>query len=209
MAKRAKNPDQGVLFGNGMGPPREPPRPPMKPGSPKTNLFSAVRLSIQDSRSVHGSLAKVLASHGIRGKMRRADLLHLSLFSLPPRTSEEVLNRIFQNIDLLQLPAFDVRFDSVMSFANANGACVLLGDEGMEPVHKLRKLLIRAIFGEDISLKGSFKPHMTVCYDPAHELEKTAIPPMSFRGAELVIIRSYVGLSHHEVLHSWPLNGEG
>ncbi len=209
MAKRARNPDQGVLFGDGMEPPRKPPRPPMRRESPQINLFAAVRLSIEDSQFVHDFSARELASHGIRGKMRRADLLHVSLFRLPPMTSDEVLNRIYKHIDTLQLPAFDVRFESIMKYANTKGAYVLVGDQDMKPVRKLRELLFKAIFGEGSSLKGSFDPHMTVCYDPAHELKKTAISPVSFRAAELVIIRSHVRRSHHEVLRSWPLNGEG
>ncbi len=209
MAKRAKNPDQGVLFAHEKKPPIEPPRPPTLSGLPRINLFAAVRLSIQDSRFICDFSAKVLSAHGIRGRMRRADLLHLSLFRLPPGTSDEVLSRIFEYIDPLQLPAFDVHFESVKKYKNTGGACVLVVGEGLEPIRNLRELLIKAIFGENITLKGGFEPHMTVCYDPAHELKKTEIPHISFRGAELVIIRSHGGLSRHDVLRSWSLNGEG
>src|SRR5690606_16508570 len=102
--------------------------------------------------------------------------------------------------DKIAMEAFDVSFDRVMSFRGSN-AFVLTGEGvGVAPLHELHRRIGAelAVFG--YSLKGSFKPHVTMLYDRRMAPTTKLSHPIGWRVKELVLVLSHQGLTRHDYL---------
>jgi 2'-5' RNA ligase len=111
----------------------------------------------------------------------------------------------------LTAAAFDICFDRAISFNAKSGfdadrfPVVLLAnavsrDRTVDLWEELGQSLKRSIGKR----AGQIEPHMTVAYDP-RQISEQAIPPIRWRVHEVVLVRSFVGLTRHVVIHRHPL----
>jgi 2'-5' RNA ligase len=195
------------LFGDVPAPaPR--PRQSRQPASPPQHTwFFAVRPSVADAARIDALAEKLLASHGIVGKRIGPERLHITLELVGHDVDESVVDAACRAADLLRLPAIDVRFDAATTFSAPSGPFVLLGVDGLDEVRKLRTALGCALADHGFTPARAYEPHMTLCYDPRNRVERISVDPIGFQIAEFALVKSHIGLSRHEVLRVWPLNG--
>lgn len=103
---------------------------------------------------------------------------------------------------------FQVVLDSVASFTRKrrNMPVVLLGAEGLHAVADLQQRLLAALVAAGLIAKPEppFTPHLTLLYDD-QPVPPSPIEPVSWRTQELLLVRSLLGRSRHEVLARLPL----
>jgi RNA 2',3'-cyclic 3'-phosphodiesterase len=111
---------------------------------------------------------------------------------------------------MIDLPAFDLCFDCVLTFTgNARGLrplpCVIKAapDVGFRELHRSLGLAMR-----DCGLaveSWSVTPHITMFYDPV-VIEERHVEAIRLRAREFVIIHSHIGSGRrYELLGSWSL----
>lgn len=171
----------------------------------KFSWFFALRPLADDAQRVFTLAENLLASKGIMGARITPDRLHITLEWIGDDVEENVITRACQAADTIAFGAVEATFTSAKTFPAPSGPCVLLGKEGLNDVRKLRATLAAAMAAYDFKAPRAYEPHMTLCYDRVHRLPITAIEPVTFRVTEFVLVKSYLGLSRHEVVRTWPL----
>nr|WP_217445574.1 2'-5' RNA ligase family protein [Burkholderia metallica] len=136
--------------------------------------------------------------------------LHITLGSLGDfaYVPGAMLARARAVADRVDARSFSVRFDKIISFNGRPGhePLVLIGRTGLEDLIEFRRQLRRALKREaGLSiLPAGFTPHVTLLYG-AHRPDEYRIEPMTWTVSELVLIDSWLGKSHYDVLGRWPL----
>jgi 2'-5' RNA ligase len=195
---------QQDLFGAAAPAPKA--RQQQKPSArPQHTWFFALRPSEEEARRIHAQAERLLAAKGVAGKRIDPERLHITLELVGHDVDESVVALACRAADTIHFPALDARFDAVMTFSAPSGPCVLSGLQGLDEVRKLRTDLVCAMADHGFTPPRNYEPHMTLCYDPRQRLPRTAIEPVSFRAVEFALVKSYIGLSRHEVLRTWRL----
>ena len=103
---------------------------------------------------------------------------------------------------------FDVAFDTVASFTRKrrNMPLVLLGGRDALGLEHLQQPLLAALVAAGMVARPEphFTPHLTLLYDDI-PLAPQPIEPVGWCVAELLLVRSLLGRSRHEVLARLPL----
>ncbi|KWO36957.1 2'-5' RNA ligase [Burkholderia sp. MSMB1459WGS] len=110
--------------------------------------------------------------------------------------------------DRVDVPPFSVRFDKIISFNGRPGhqPLVLLGRAGLENLIDFRRQL-RRVLKRDAGLSilpSGFTPHVTLLYG-ARRPDEYRIEPITWTVFDFVLIDSWLGKSHYDVLGRWPL----
>ncbi len=195
------------LFGDVPAPARPPQR--RAPGSqPRHTWFFALRPGAEDAARIDAFAARLLAAHGVTGKRIGPDRLHITLDLVGHDVDQETVEAACRAADAVHVPALDVRFDAVATFAAPSAPVVLLGAAGLDAVRGLRSALGYALADQGFRPPPAYEPHMTLAYDPRHHVARTPAAPPGFRAAEFALVKSHIGFSRHEVLRTWPLASE-
>ena len=197
------------LFGD-VPPPQRPrqARTAPRPAQPRHTWFFAVRPDADDAVRLDALGADLMASHGVSGKRTGPERLHVTLDLVGhDDLAPNLMDAACRAADAVRLPAFDVRFDAVLSFDAPSAPFVLVGGTGLDAMRALRVELACALADQGFKLPLPYEPHMTLCYDPRHRVTRTAIAPVVFRASTFSLVRSHIGQSRHEVMRSWPLGG--
>nr|WP_217444565.1 2'-5' RNA ligase family protein [Burkholderia metallica] len=139
-----------------------------------------------------------------------AECLHITLGSLGDfaYVPGAALARARAVADRMDVPSFSVRFDKIVSFNGRPGhqPLVLMGRAGLEDLIDFRRQLRRALKQEaGLSiLPASFTPHVTLLYG-AQRPDEYRIEPGTWAVFDFVLIDSWLGKSHYDVLGRWPL----
>lgn len=152
---------------------------------------------------------------GVRGKFRRADLLHVTLCDVGTYRNGlrehhvEAAKQVCESVAALSAPA-QIAFNQVMTFSGREGRhpLVLCGgyeNSGLQSIHDLLLAgLVR--LGFSIGANSNFNPHITLAY--AKELvDQVPVKPIRWTASEVLLVHSLVGKSEYRVLGSWPLLG--
>lgn len=172
---------------------------------PLHTWFFALRPTADDARRIQAFAEGLLSSQGITGKNTGAERLHITLELVGHDVETGVLEAACRAADAMHHSAIDVRFDAAMTFSAPSGPFVLLGDDGLEAVRRLRTTLACVMADQGFAPVRSYEPHMTLAYDPRHRKPRVPISPIGFRATEFALVKSHIGFSRHEVLRIWPL----
>jgi len=167
--------------------------------------FFALRPAIEDALRIHAVATALLGETGVSGKRIDPDRLHVTLELVGHDVDDATVDAACRAADTIRMPAIEARFDAIMTFSAPSGPCVLLGGEGLDDVRALRTDLAMAMADRGFSPSRAYEPHMTLGYDPRHRLPRTSIEPVRFAATEFALVKSYIGLSRHEVLRTWRL----
>jgi 2'-5' RNA ligase len=198
------------LFGDVPAPaarPRETRKVRPQAAPPQHTWFFALRPAVPDAARLDAFAEELLTSHGVTGKRVGAERLHITLELVGHDSDERVVEAACRAADTVRFPAIDAGFDAAVTFSAPSGPFVLLGDDGLEAVRELRTALGCAMAEHGFTPQRSYEPHMTLGYDPRHRVERISLDPIGFQIAEFALVKSHIGLSRHEVLRVWPLNG--
>ncbi|KVD98959.1 2'-5' RNA ligase family protein [Burkholderia anthina] len=136
--------------------------------------------------------------------------LHITLGSLGDfaYVPDATLARARAVADRMDGPSFSVKFDRIISFNGRPGhqPLVLMGRVGLEHLIDFRRQLRRALKQEaGLSiLPAGFTPHVTLLYG-APRPDEYRIEPITWTVFDFVLIDSWLGKSHYDVLGRWPL----
>ena len=206
--------DQMSMFDTLPPAPPAPPIPasPMPDGAPHAPhaLFFAVLADAQGAMGLHEHAERLHRQLGIGGKLLEPGRLHVSLHAvgayLDVRPDADIA-RWCCAAAAVSCEPFEVVFDQVASFGGQGNPLVFKSSNeadraGFVALHLALGMMLADV-GEQIKTR-SFTPHMTLSYRGKRVVE-TAIEPVRWRPAELVMIDSHVGAHLHEVLGRWPL----
>lgn len=147
-------------------------------------------------------------THGLTGKPRRADQLHISLVGV--RRDEGAERGAAAAAATVRAQAFDLTFDRMVSFRNGETKpLVLLCREGADRVIDLERRIVEALNGIGLRVprRAGFVPHCTLLYDsklvPEMRLDRPIVVPVT---AFHLLHRSDNGRLRRSV-GSWPLPG--
>lgn len=170
-------------------------------------LFFAFRPGAEAAAEILRIGRKLDEQLAIGGRLMLTERLHITLHVLGEYDEvpqADVIAAIRAG-DSVTADAFDVVFDRAMTFPGP-AAYVLRVGEGTEQLMAFwQKLGITLIPGR-VFKKSAFTPHMTLSYKGRTVLEH-AIEPIRWTVEELVLIKSHVGRTHHEVMGRWSLKG--
>lgn len=137
---------------------------------PVDNLFFAVLPDVGAAAKIADLAKRLRRVHGLSGKPTPARRLHVTLYGLgwfAALSQEEIETaRSFGNAVIA--PSFAVEFNCVMSFKHPREKpFVLVGDNGVAGLVKLRNLLAASIAKKALSIPtfGGFVPHITLLRD--------------------------------------------
>ena len=193
------------LFGDVPAPAPRPSQPRKAAAQPLHTWFFALRPSAEDAARIDAIASGLRAAHDITGKPVGPERLHVTLELVGHDVDAIRVEAALRAADTLHHQAFDVCFDAAMTFSAPSGPFVLLGDEGLNGVRELRRVLAYAMADQGFSPVRSYEPHMTLGYDARHRAPRVPIVPIEFRATEFALVKSHIGLSRHEVLHTWQL----
>ena len=152
---------------------------------------------------------------GVRGKFRRADLLHVTLCHVGTyrnglrESHVKAAKHVCENVAAVSHPV-EIRFDRVMTFRGAEGRhpFVLCGGDDPSGLHSIHDRLLGGLvkLGFPIGANSNFNPHLTLAYakEPVHEVP---VKPIRWTAGEIVLVHSLVGKSEYRVQGRWPLLG--
>lgn len=102
---------------------------------------------------------------------------------------------------------FDLLLDH-LSFSNRSAA--LRPSRAVPLLTDLQRSVADAMRGAGVALRPSwsFSPHQTLFYR-AGRPEQRKVQGFSWRVEQFVLLCSHVGHTHHEILGTWPLKGDG
>lgn len=175
----------------------------------KNRLFYAIR---PDDRAGELALAAARAlreRHGLRGKIFRADRLHMTLCTFyEGKTLPAALIELAKRAgSAAKAKPFVVSLDTALSFDNKplSRPLVLSGVRGTAELTNFRRLTLAGAMRDNslgALLHDRFVPHMTVLYDD-RLVRPEPVEPISWVAHELSLIHSHVGLTRHDVLARW------
>lgn len=157
------------------------------------------------------AIAKALRSqHGLRGKPLHTDRFHVTLHHLGDYAGlpGDLVAKAGQAAMRVDLPAFEVAFDSASSFSRQprNRPFVLRGDAGVASLQNLQSELGKgmAACGMARLVEHKFTPHATLLYDD-RAVAPQPIEPIAWTVREFVLVHSLLGKTEHRILGRWPL----
>jgi 2'-5' RNA ligase len=203
VARAAADPHQ--LWLDLDGTPREP------TGLTLDSVFFAIRPDLAAAAQIAGVAEALKRQHGLRGRRRPTEILHVSLLGLGKyeELSGEFIRRVKQAASTIRLARFVVALDRVMSLGQQeNRPFVLCGEEGVVGLVALRQALYAAMAGTGLKLRvpSHFMPHLTLLYDRKSVPEMILDEPLTWAVNDFALVHSRHGKSDYEYLGNWPLH---
>lgn len=204
----------GGLPAAGKRPVRAAPGLPQRRG--KDGLLFLLRLGPLARSQARDLAARVHSEHGLRGRLIKPQLLHVTLHPFGEFDADDwplaIVDAAIAAGDSLDWRSFGVVFDRVMSFDRrmAREPVVLVGDERrMAPLLAFQHALGEAMHKEGVGeyVRRFLTPHVTLLYDE-RRLQKQEAEPIAWTVREFELVRSYVGETRHETLGKWRARDE-
>jgi 2'-5' RNA ligase len=186
-----------------------------KTADPEPNRYSVFFAIFPDHHTAQQIIElgnTLLQIHGLHGRLRPLNHLHVSLFSLGnfsdvPETLVETVGLICKPFTAAALP-FEIKFNRALSFRGkpGNNPLVLIDAQENNGVRHLYKLLTAEFskYVRSTSSTTNFMPHLTLLYDK-HELTPQPVEQVSWIVKEIVLVRSEVGATKYQWLGRWAL----
>jgi 2'-5' RNA ligase len=177
----------------------------------RNRLFFAIYPEAEAARRAYALGEDLRRTHGLRGKVRGVDRLHVTLLFLNDFEDEaaDVVAAAGEVAASLKAEPFEVEFDCVMSFPRkSNRPLVLRGGGALGPLEAFQRRLEEALCSRFVLAPGSYAPHLTLLYDD-RKVSRRPIEPISWTVREFALVRSLLGQSRHVTVARWPLQTGG
>ena len=179
--------------------------------TPTDRLFFAVFPDAGTAARISGLAQQLRGEHGLKGRALAPERFHVTLqflgdhAGLPP----DMVTSARGAAATVRMPAFDVSFDSVMSFHRpGKRPFVMRGGAQLAALAGLQQALGASMRDAGLGrwVQPHFTPHLTLLYD-THPVERQAVEPISWTAREFVLMHSLIGKKTHLPLGRWPLQG--
>ena len=164
-------------------------------------LFAALRIPDDVAREI----AWVRDAYRLAGTFVREDRLHVTLgwFGDHARLPADIVGQAMAAVSAISLAACHVILDRLVGSASS---IALAPSEPVRGLERLQRELVAVLVQAGLPLVPGwrFSPHVTAAYSRSARFG-AAIDPISWRAEEVVLIRSLIGATRHDVLGRWPL----
>ncbi|MBU9607913.1 RNA 2',3'-cyclic phosphodiesterase [Burkholderia multivorans] len=173
-------------------------------------LFFAVQLDPHTAARIADAARRLWPDAARTGHWVDTVRLHVTLHSLgefmhiPP----DVIARARDAAQRVRAEPFDVSFDRIVSFSGRSDdrPWVLTVTDVSHELIDLQRQLVEALKRTGLRPpRTSFTPHVTLRYDRSRRAPHT-IEPIAWTVSEFVLIDSWLGKTHHDVIGRWPLD---
>lgn len=167
-------------------------------------LFFAAIPDAETAEKIARRAAVWRARHGLTGRLLKAASFHVNLASVHEGTGLPDAGDIddwMARARELHMPAFEVGFDRLTSFAN--GALVLTGEEATFGLEVLQQRLSDSLDDTPRPARR-YTPHVTLLHDGRH-IEAEPVDPIAWTVREIVLVHSPVGQTTHRYVSRIPL----
>lgn len=176
-------------------------------------VFFAIQPPETSRRAIANLSARLRKTHALFGKAIQPRNYHVSLWAPGRRLRalEDPVSAMARAADTVLMQPFEIEFDSAMGFSRNEGSIfdshpyVLTTSLNDSPIHQFRHKLERAMRVAGFAASSSFKPHLTLAYDPTRCPVLESVSSISWTVDEFVLIQSVFGKGRHVVLARWPL----
>ncbi|EOH6075405.1 2'-5' RNA ligase family protein [Burkholderia cenocepacia] len=178
---------------------------------PEHRLFFAVMPDPGTATRMTEQRARLGSDVRISGRPLHAERLHVTLYSLGDfvHVPEVVVERACFAATTIDVPPFGVTFDQMLRFNGRPGhrPFVLTGSDGLDALVMFQRSLVEALRGTRLRISGtSFTPHVTLLYGDG-KFSRCDLEPVTWTVNEFVLIHSWLGKTHYDVIGRWPLTG--
>jgi len=176
-------------------------------------LFFALRPDEETAERIARFATAEHEARGLKPRLRPSRIFHITLhyfgfFEAEP--DAELVALASRAASEVVWPAFDLSFDCFRSWGKERSSkhpFVLTGDQGLEGVRELQDALVERLMAHGLGRSDlDYVPHLTLRYD-----KRTAPDwPVDLPGwiaSEFVLVKSPQGLTRHDVIARWPLQG--
>ncbi|WP_144898285.1 2'-5' RNA ligase family protein [Luteimonas cucumeris] len=181
-----------------------------EPPQPTDRLFFAVFPDATAAAAIADIAQALRSQQHLQGKPLRSDRFHVTLHHLGDYAGlpQDVVAKAGQAAAAVDMPAFEVAFDSAASFSghSRHHPFVLRGDDGVVAVRELQRRLgaCMATAGLGRLVRPAFTPHVTLLYEERMVAMQT-VDRIAWIAREFVLVHSLLGRTEHRVLGRWPL----
>lgn len=180
---------------------------------PGHKLFLALRPDEETAERIARVSTREHEARGLMPRLRPSRVFHITLHYFgycdgePDARVVELASRAASE---LIGPAFDLSFDRFASWGEEGAGLhpfVLTGGQGLAAVRELQAALVARLVAHGLAAPlRPYEPHLTLRYDkrpaPAWGIE---LP--GWIAGEVVLVESPQGVTRHEVIARWPLQG--
>ena len=176
-------------------------------------LFFALRPDEETAERIARFATAEHEARGLQPRLRPSRIFHITLHYFGRFEGDldaQLVGEAMRAASEVVWPAFDLGFERFASWGRASARqhpFVLTGGQGLEAVRELRDTLVERLVAHDLPAPtGDYEPHLTLRYDkrpaPAWPVE---LP--GWIASDFVLVQSPQGLTRHEVIARWPLQG--
>lgn len=176
-------------------------------------LFFALRPDEETAERIARFATAEHEARGLKARLRPSRIFHITLhyFGYSEGEPDERLVELARRAAAeLVRPAFDLAFDRFESWGGESSArhpFVLTGGQGLEAVRELQAALVERLVAHGLAApERDYEPHLTLRYDK----RRAPAWPVDLPGwvaSEFVLVKSPQGLTRHDVIGRWPLQG--
>jgi RNA 2',3'-cyclic 3'-phosphodiesterase len=188
----------------------------LPPPKPTDRLFFALFPSKEAIPQIVKTAQQLRDEHALTGKSLSNDRLHVTLHHVGDYAGglpDGVVEAAKEAASKIEMLAFEVTFDRVMSFAGSpkNKPFVLRGNEGQDgglaALMGFQKAFYLAMCRAGLQgprSNAKFAPHVTLMYD-SQGVPEQAVEPISWSAHDFVLVHSLIGQTKHIHLGRWPI----
>jgi len=176
-------------------------------------LFFALRPDEATAERIARVVTAAHEARGLKARLRPSRIFHITLHYFGYTEGEpdaRIVDLASRAAAEVVRPAFNLGFDTLASWGDtgtSRHAFVLTGGQGLEAVRELNEALVERLVAHGLARpERDFNPHLTLRYD------RRAAPawPIDLPGwvaSEFVLVKSPQGLTRHDVIGRWALQG--
>lgn len=179
-------------------------------------LFFAIRPDAATAQRIEALAQALRRVHRLKGRSLGPERFHVTLHLVGDFTGGAPQSVIEATLHAAQpvadaTPPFHASFDHVASFRRKrrNMPLVLLGGDSTEGMARLQQALLAALVRSELAsgpVDARYTPHLSLLYDDL-PLPPQPIEALTWTASELLLVRSLLGQSRHEVLARLALRG--
>jgi 2'-5' RNA ligase len=179
--------------------------------APTDRYFFAIFPDAAAADRIARLAATVRGQHGLSSRLQDRERLHLTLHLIGDfhGMPHDLLDRVRAAAATVQTVMFDLRFDTVASFARRRQAPLVLRSASPQPgLLQLRESLLGALRTAGLARDQAayFVPHVTLLYDDL-QLPPQPVEPVVWTVREFVLVHSFLGQHRYEYLDRFALAG--
>jgi 2'-5' RNA ligase len=173
-------------------------------------VYFALLPDARAAASIAGLRQKLRADHGLTGRMRASEFLHLSLNGIGAFDAlpTGIVSAAVRAGGAVRAAPFEVAFDRVMSFRSGPLRPLVLrcrdGLAALTALHRALGMEMRRV-GLRSGTGPVFTPHITLLYDESVVAHSPLDDPVCWSVREFVLVHSLHGGGRHIHLARWPL----